>query len=51
MYGMGLAKTAVFFKFQFVWSLSFILGGGVIFSFAMGTGQSNYITHNRSYSI
>jgi len=45
MAGMSFTKPAIFFKFKFLRSISFILGSGVISSFTLGTTQSNYISH------
>jgi hypothetical protein len=39
------AKTAVFLKFQLLRSILLIFGGGIIFLFARGAGQSDDVSH------
>jgi hypothetical protein len=51
MKGMGPTKWTIFPERQFVWSLPFILCGGIIPILATFTGQGNNLTHMKKFSI
>ena len=45
---MFTAKFAILFEFELIRSLLFILGGRVILTFALGTIQTHYNSHDTS---
>jgi hypothetical protein len=47
---MRSAEGAIFFQFKLVRRIFFILGGGVIATFACTTCEGNYISHILPYT-
>ena len=50
MQGMNSTKRTIFFKFQFIWSFSFVFCSRIIPISTLFTGQSYDITHFRTLS-
>ena len=51
MCGVGLAKWAIFFKFQLVWNGFLIFSCRVIALFAVLTSKRNGISHNMTHRV